>query len=41
MKTKSKKKIGDLLIEFGYITEAELRSAISEQEKMDIRLGEV
>jgi type IV pilus assembly protein PilB len=41
MKTKSKKKIGDLLIEFDYITEAELRSAMSEQEEMDLRLGEV
>lgn len=41
MKIKSKKKIGDLLIEFGYITENELETAISEQEDMDQRLGEV
>jgi len=41
MRTKSKKKIGDLLLEFNYITEEELNSAISEQKKEDQRLGEV
>ncbi|CCU79395.1 Type IV fimbrial assembly, ATPase PilB [Halanaerobium saccharolyticum subsp. saccharolyticum DSM 6643] len=41
MGAKSKKKIGDLLIEFGYITQNELEAAISEQEDMDQRLGEV
>ncbi|PUU92675.1 GspE/PulE family protein [Halanaerobium sp.] len=41
MRTKSKKKIGDLLLEFGYVTEEELRSAIKEQEEMNERLGEV
>jgi len=41
MRTKSKKKLGDLLIEFGYISENELQTAISEQKEMDQRLGEV
>ncbi|MGM0500037.1 MAG: GspE/PulE family protein, partial [Bacillota bacterium] len=41
MRTKSKKKLGDLLIEFGYISEKELQTAISEQKDMDQRLGEV
>ena len=41
MRTKSKKKIGDLLLEFNYINEQELRAAVSEQEDNGQRLGEV
>ena len=41
MRTKSRKKIGDLLLEFNYITEEELSAAVSEQEEEDQRLGEV
>lgn len=41
MEAKRKKRIGDLLLDFGYITEGELQEAIKVQKKMDLRLGEV
>jgi type IV pilus assembly protein PilB len=41
MRPKNKKRIGDLLLEFDYITEDELQDAIAAQKDMDMRLGQV
>ena len=41
MAANKKKRIGDLLLEYDYITEAELQDAIAAQKNMDKRLGQV
>lgn len=41
MNLNEKKRIGDLLIEFNYITQSELEEAIAAQKNMDLRLGQV
>lgn len=41
MNLKSKKRIGDLLLEYNYITQQQLEDALEAQKDMDIRLGQV
>jgi type IV pilus assembly protein PilB len=41
MSPKHQQRIGDLLLEIGYITESELQDALSLQDEMDMKLGNV
>ena len=41
MSLKGKKRIGDLLLEYNYITQKQLENALEAQEEMDMRLGQV
>jgi type IV pilus assembly protein PilB len=41
MSPKSKKRIGDLLLEYNYITQKQLEDALEAQKEMDMRLGQV
>lgn len=41
MSPKHQQRIGDLLLEIGYITEAELQDALSLQDEMEMKLGNV
>jgi type IV pilus assembly protein PilB len=41
MSLKGKKRIGDLLLEYNYITQKQLENALEAQKEMDMRLGQV